>query len=221
MIPLKDNIPSQKKPITTILLIVINVAIYIYQLSLGRAADSFILYFGMIPYNILSGHRLYTLISSMFIHGGFWHILGNMLYLWIFGDNVEDAFGHFWFLLMYLISGLSGSAVHILTTFNSKIPTIGASGAISGVLGAYFILYPKAQILALVPLFFFIRFMALPAFLFLAFWFLSQIFYGAGSFGVGTGVAWFAHIGGFIAGVLLALLVRKRIRRRRLWYEIY
>jgi len=220
MIPIKDDIPSQKKPITTIILIFLNVLVFIYQLSLGREVNTFIYYFGMIPRDILLGHNLYTLISSMFVHGGFWHILGNMLYLWIFGDNVEDAFGHIGFLIMYLISGLAGSAIHILTALCSKVPTIGASGAISGVLGAYFILYPRAQVLALVPIFFFLRFMALPAFLFLGFWFILQLLYGAGSIGGGAGVAFFAHIGGFIAGALLALLVRNRIRRR-IRYEIY
>lgn len=221
MIPLKDDIPSQKRPIVTVTLIAVNVLVFIYQLSLGREMNTFIYFFGMIPRDILLGHNLYTLFSSMFIHGGFWHILGNMLYLWIFGDNVEDAFGHIGFLIMYLISGLAGSAIHILTSLGSKIPTIGASGAISGVLGAYFILYPRAQVLALVPVFFFIRFMALPAFLFLGFWFILQLLYGAGSLGVGTGVAWFAHIGGFVAGALLAFMVRNRIRRRRIHYEIY
>jgi membrane associated rhomboid family serine protease len=219
VIPLRDDIHSQKRPITTIALIVLNVTVFIYQLSLGKEGNAFIFTFGMIPRDIVTGHNLYTLFSSMFVHGGFFHIIGNMLYLWIFGDNVEDAFGHIGFLIMYLISGLAGSGIHILTAMSSKIPTIGASGAISGVLGAYFILYPRAQVLALIPIFFFIRIMALPAFIFLGFWFLLQLLYG--SAGGGSGVAFFAHVGGFVAGVLLGLLVRNRIRQRRIRYEIY
>jgi membrane associated rhomboid family serine protease len=221
MIPLKDDIHSQKRPIITITLIVLNVVVFIYQMSLGREVNAFIFQFGMIPRDVVAGHNLYTLFSSMFVHGGFLHILGNMLYLWIFGDNVEDAFGHFGFLVMYLFSGLAGSAVHILTAISSKVPTIGASGAISGVLGAYLILYPRAKVLALVPIFFFIRFMALPAFIFLGFWFLLQLLYGVGSLGGGAGVAFFAHVGGFVAGILLGLLVRNRIRRSRVRYEVY
>jgi len=219
MIPLKDDIHSQKRPIITIILIALNVAVFIYQMSLGREVNAFIFQFGMIPRDIVAGHNLYTLFSSMFVHGGFLHILGNMLFLWIFGDNVEDAFGHFGYLLMYIASGLAGSGVQILTAINSKIPTIGASGAISGVLGAYFILYPRAKVLALVPIFFFIRIMNLPAYIFLGFWFLLQLLYG--SAGGGSGVAFFAHVGGFVAGVLMAFLVRNRIRRRQVRYEVY
>ena len=219
MIPLKDDIHSQKRPIITITLIVFNVAVFIYQMSLGREVNAFIFQFGMIPRDIVAGHNLYTLFSSMFVHGGFLHILGNMLFLWIFGDNVEDAFGHFGYLLMYLVSGLAGAGVQILTAINSKIPTIGASGAISGVLGAYFILYPRAKVLALVPIFFFIRIMNLPAYIFLGFWFLLQLL--CGSAGGGSGVAFFAHVGGFVAGVLMAFLVRNRIRRRQIRYEVY
>ena len=219
MIPLKDDIHSQKRPIITITLIALNVAVFIYQMSLGREVNAFIFKFGMIPSDIVAGHNLYTLFSSMFVHGGFLHIIGNMLFLWIFGDNVEDAFGHFGYLLMYIVSGLAGAGVQILTAINSKIPTIGASGAISGVLGAYFILYPRAKVLALVPIFFFIRIMNLPAFIFLGFWFLLQLLYG--SAGGGSGVAFFAHVGGFVAGVLMAFLVRNRIRRRQIRYEVY
>lgn len=221
MIPIKDNIPSQKRPFVTIAFIAINVVVFFYEISLGRNINTFIFQFGMIPKNIVAGQNLHTLFTSMFLHGGFWHILGNMLYLYIFGDNVEDAFGHFGFLIMYLVSGLVGSVAHILTAVGSEIPTIGASGAVSGVLGAYFVLYPRAQVLALVPIFFFIRFMALPAFIFLGFWFLLQLLYGAGSMGGGAGVAFFAHIGGFVVGVLLGLLVKSRVRRRGVRYEIH
>ena len=220
MIPIKDNIPSRKRPFITIAFIVINVVVFIYEMSLGRDVNTFISHFGMIPRNIVAGQGIHTLFTSMFLHGGFWHILGNMLYLWIFGDNVEDAFGHFGFLAMYLVTGLAGSAAHILTAVGSKVPTIGASGAVSGILGAYFILYPRAQVLALVPIFFFIRFMALPAFIFLGFWFFLQLLYGASSMGGGAGVAFFAHIGGFVVGVLLGLLVKNRIRRQGVRYEV-
>jgi membrane associated rhomboid family serine protease len=148
----------------------------------------------------------------MFLHGGFDHILGNMLYLWIFGDNVEDVFGHFWFIVMYFLAGLCGSLLHILLAQDSSVPMIGASGAISGVLGAYLVLFPDARILALVPFGFFLRLLYLPAYLFLGFWILLQFIYGFASLpGVsGGGIAFFAHIGGFLMGVLWGILFRGR-----------
>jgi membrane associated rhomboid family serine protease len=152
----------------------------------------------------------------MFIHGGLLHIGGNMLFLWVFGDNVEDALGKIRYFLFYLLCGLAGGLLHILIGINSKIPAVGASGAISGILGGYVILFPRARILALVPLFYFIRIMYLPAFAFIGIWFFYQLLYAASSHG--GGVAWFAHIGGFLAGVFLVLIFRKGRRRSWDWF---
>jgi len=219
MLPLRDDIPSSKKPLITYTLVAINVLVFIYQMSLGSGVRDFIFSYGVIPVNILGGSDWYTLLTSMFMHGGFWHILGNMLYLWIFGDNVEDALGKFWFIVMYLLAGIVGSVAHILVSPNSAIPTIGASGAVSGVLGCYLVLYPRAKVLALVPIIFFIRFMMLPAYIFLGFWIFLQMIYGFGSFGGGTGVAYFAHIGGFVVGIIFGLLFKKK--QKKFSYEIF
>jgi len=154
------------------------------------------------------------------MHGGFAHIFGNMLYLWIFGDNVEDSMGHFRFLIFYLLCGILASLAHVLSSMGSQIPTIGASGAIAGVLGAYLVLYPRASILTLVPFGYFMRMIRLPALLILVFWFVLQLFYGMlslpGARATG-GVAWFAHIGGFLSGLLLIRIFRSRGRRRIEW----
>jgi membrane associated rhomboid family serine protease len=160
-----------------------------------------------------------TLLTSMFIHGGFLHLLGNMLYLWIFGNNIEDLLGPIRFVLFYVVCGLAAAATHILSNPGSVIPTVGASGAVAGVLGAYLIAHPRARVMTLVFLGFFIRVMLLPASLLLVFWFLIQLFSGVASISTGvhgSGVAWFAHIGGFIAGVLLVkLMARNRLRWMR------
>lgn len=224
MIPLKDDIPSTKRPVVMITFIIINAVVYFYEITLEKNnLQYFLISYGAIPKLILSGQNLYTLITSMFLHGGFWHILGNMVYLWVFGDNIENAFGHIRFFFFYLFSGLMGSLLHILTSTTSQIPMVGASGAISGILGAYFILYPNARILTLVPIFYFIRVLFLPAYLFLGFWILLQFFSGFASLPLkdGGGVAWFAHIGGFLTGVIFALFIRKRIKKRRIFYDIY
>jgi membrane associated rhomboid family serine protease len=219
MLPLRDDVHSIRRPVITYILIAINVAVFIYEMSLGKGLRDFFISYGAIPQNILAGNGLYTLFTSMFIHGDFWHILGNMLYLWIFGDNVEDALGKFWFVVMYLLSGLLGSFAHILVSQSSAIPTIGASGAVSGVLGCYIILYPKAKVLALIPLGFFIRFMMLPAYIFLGFWIFLQILFSLGSTGGGGGVAYFAHIGGFAVGIVFGLMFKRR--QQRFSYQVY
>ncbi len=181
--------------------------------------DYFILQYALIPAEFMHGIDLpppipfpiwITLITSMFIHGGLWHILGNMLFLWIFGDNVEDAMGHGKYLLFYLTCGAVAAFAQMAVSPNSPVPQIGASGAISGVLGAYLMLFPYARILTLIPIFFFIRLVAIPAMFFLGFWFVLQVISGAGALGSNGGVAWFAHIGGFIAGALLVFLFRHR-----------
>ena len=223
MIPLRDDIRSEKRPFVTWGLMAACVGVFIYQtLSEYRdpkAGDLIVSTYGMIPSQIVSGHHLWTLLTSMFLHGGFFHIIGNMLYLWIFGDNVEDAFGHFWFFVVYLLTGVVGSLLQIMLMPSSTIATIGASGAISGVMGAYFVLFPRARVLTLIPIFFFIRLIYLPAPLLLGFWILFQILSGCSSVpGTGGGVAYFAHIGGFVSGIILGLVVRNRVRRP--WYEI-
>lgn len=203
-------------------LIVINVAVFIYEFSLGHRVQGFIAQNGLIPASITSGgdladipFRPQALITSLFLHGGWFHVGGNMLYLWIFGDNVEDRLGRFRFLFFYLMCGVAASFAHILANPASTVPTIGASGAIAGVLGAYFLLYPRSRVLTLVPLGFYLQVIQLPAFLFLGFWFLMQFIVGAvslGASGGGGGVAWWAHVGGFVAGAGLQFVLRKRER---------
>jgi membrane associated rhomboid family serine protease len=161
-----------------------------------------------------------TLISHMFLHGSLWHILGNLLYLWIFGDNVEDALGHVKFLVFYLLCGAIAAFAQIAIAPNSGTPLIGASGAIAGVLGAYLMLFPHSRVLTLIPIFFFLRLTAIPAVVLLGLWFLFQVISGAGSIGASAGVAWFAHIGGFIAGLLLVFLFRRRGVPVVLWQMI-
>jgi membrane associated rhomboid family serine protease len=226
MIPLRDNIPSRKFPIINILLIVLNFIVFFYELSLGDGAEGLIFQYGIIPATLVKSivnintSNISSLIlpffSAIFLHGGWYHILSNMLYLWIFGDNVEDRMGHFKYLIFYLICGFTSSIVHILTNISSSIPTIGASGAISGVLGAYFIIFPKARVMTILPFGFFLQIAAVPAFLFLGFWFISQTLNGVASLAVKTymtgGVAWWAHIGGFITGIIIGRRYRRQYR---------
>ena len=223
MIPLRDDIRSEKRPWVNWGLMAACVGVFVYQTLTEykdpKAGDVLVQTYGMIPQDIVSGRHLWTLITSMFLHGGFFHIIGNLLYLWIFGDNVEDAFGHFWYLVVYLFTGIAGSLLQIIILPHSPIPTIGASGAISGIMGAYFVLFPRARVLTLIPIFFFIRLIYLPAPLLLGFWILFQVLSGCSSApGTGGGVAYFAHIGGFASGIILGLIVRNRVRRP--WYEI-
>ena len=226
MIPLRDDNPTTIKPVVTVALIVVNAMVFMYQLSLEpKQGELFVYEFGAIPAVIFGSGNLppeveaipetippvLTIFTSMFLHGGFMHLIGNMLYLWIFGNNIEDAMGHARFIVFYVVTGVAASFAHALTNLDSTVPTIGASGAISGVLGAYLLLYPRAQVLVLVPLGFFTRVMYIPAFIVLGMWFLLQLFAGASSIGqVGGGVAWWAHIGGFVAGMALVGLFKKR-----------
>lgn len=217
MFPLKDVNPSRTFPLITILIIATNVAVFLYQVSLSRAAQAFVFAYGATPVDITTSvragfknlHPLLTLITSQFLHGGFFHILGNMWFLWIFGDNVEDAMGKIKFLFFYLFCGVAAALTHIYFSPDSNIPMIGASGAIAGVLGSYFLLYPRARVLTLVFLFPFIYdVIALPALIYLGIWFLLQTLYAP----FGGAVAWFAHIGGFVCGLLLTIFL---VRRRR------
>jgi len=213
MIPLKDNIPSLRAPVVTIGIIVINVLVYLNQLTLPpHAAARFVYLYGLIPIEISSGDLLVphpvplyaTLFTSMFVHGGLFHLAGNMLYLWIFGDNVEDRMGRLRFVIFYLLSGLAAVAAQVLSDPDSKIPMVGASGAISGVLGAYLLLFPHARVMTLIFLGWFIRLVEIPALIVLGFWFVVQVLNGVLTMGLRVGgVAWFAHIGGFVAGLVL------------------
>jgi membrane associated rhomboid family serine protease len=225
MIPLRDAIPAQSFPAVTVLLITLNVLAFLYELSLGKALDVFIMQYGAVPLRfILAGRmdevstveRFLPIFTSMFLHGGWLHLGGNMLYLWIFGDNVEDRLGHLRFLTFYLACGLAAALTQIYINPTSKIPMVGASGAVAGVLGAYLVLFPHARVLALIPIVFFFQIVELPALLFLGFWFLMQFLNGAISITAANyatgGVAWWAHIGGFASGVALAYLFPKRKR---------
>ena len=225
MIPLRDNNPRRTVPFITVLLIVINVAMFFWELSLGRLASGEIASVAFVPSRFwVTGHYqfdLFTILISMFLHGGWLHLLGNMLYLWIFGDNVEDALGHFRYLIFYLLCGALATFSHAFISPSSSIPAIGASGAIAGVLGAYLILYPHARVLTLIPLGFFMFLREIPAVFILGFWFVIQFFTGVLSIGVrtedqGGGVAYFAHIGGFLAGIVLVTLLGGKRRPQRL-----
>src|SRR5258705_12168895 len=199
MIPLRDIIPSRTTPIVTISLIVANVLVFLYELTLGRAVNDFTLYFGLVP----AAFSWVAVFTSMFVHGGLFHVGGNMLYLWIFGDNVEDRMGHGRFLVFYLLCGTAAALAQTITAPDSVVPMVGASGAIAGVMGAYFVLYPKSRIVTLIPLFFFFQIIEVPAIYFLGFWFLMQFLSGVVSIGNAAtgGVAGWAHVAGFFAGL--------------------
>ena len=195
---------------------------------MGEGFQSGLVKWGTIPFEVIHGQELtpelsfsipLSLFSSMFLHGGFFHLAGNMLYLWIFGDNVEDQLGHVKFFVFYVLCGLAASLLHILSAPNSQVPMVGASGAIAGVLGAYMIRFPKARILTLIFFGFFIRVVRIPALFVLGFWFILQLFYALPSIGsTSGGVAWFAHIGGFLAGIVLFKLLAV-FSKKRYYYE--
>jgi len=227
MIPLKDTIPSERYPITTIFLIMANIGVFFYEISLGRQLPELVKFAGVVPsrffnpqLNVSPGFlgRYFPIFTSLFLHGGWVHLLGNMLYLWIFADNIEGRLGHLRFLTFYLLCGLGASLAHIFANPTSSVPSIGASGAIAGILGAYFILYPKSRIITLVPIFFFFQIIELPAFIFLGVWFLMQFFNGVLTLGSGTmqagGIAWWAHIGGFLSGIFFIILLKGKKSRR-------
>lgn len=222
MFPIKDENPTERRPILTYALIAVNSAIFVGTLLAG-IFERTILDFGMRPAEVLAGQRLHTLFTSIFLHGGILHILFNMWYLWIFGDNIEDVIGRGKFLLFYFGAGLAASFAHALSDPSSTIPTIGASGAISGVLGAYAVLYPRARVHTAVVAFYLVHFVMIPAALMIGFWFVLQVLSASLTWmtGVSTGVAYWAHIGGFLAGVLLILPVWAKLRRRRRGRYVY
>jgi membrane associated rhomboid family serine protease len=233
MIPLRDDVPSRTIPLVNYTLIAINVVAFVLELGMGPGLEGFFREASVIPALYTgSDHRLQLVevvttslrpelaervLYSMFLHGGFLHILGNMLYLWIFGDNVEDRMGHLRYLVFYLLCGWSAAYAHIWADPASRLPSIGASGAIAGVLGAYLVLFPRARVVTLIPLGFFTEIVRIPAFFVLAFWFLQQFVAGALSLSAHTaqtsGVAWWAHIGGFTTGLLLVGLFQRQRRR--------
>ena len=210
MIPLRDVIPSRTVPFVTVSIIVLNAAAWILEISMTpRELSQFLKVYGVVP----AAFDPITLLTSMFLHGGWSHVIGNMWYLWIFGDNVEDAFGHGRFIVFYLLCGMTAAFGQIIMEPTSLLPTIGASGAIAGVMGAYFVLYPRSRVLTLIPIFLF-DIVELPAIFLLGFWFLMQLV-NAGAVAVtagtgGGGVAFAAHVAGFLVGVVGVFVFRKR-----------
>lgn len=225
MIPIGDELPSRRVPLVTGGLIAVNVVVFFLELSLGQDVDRFFMMWGAVPAFITNpAHYPWaslTLLTSMFLHGGWMHLLGNMLYLWIFGDNVEDALGRLGYLLFYLAAGVMAGLAQVMVAPSSTVPGVGASGAIAGVLAVYLVLYPIAPVRVLVPGFYMMRIVRLPALLVLGFWFVIQLFNGALSLGAATmatgGVAWFAHIGGFLTGLVVGLGARAFGARRTHW----
>jgi len=219
MLPLRDDLPTRRFPVATVALIAVNVVVFVVELLLqaGGSLDEFFMHWGVIPYEVtrnFGAHALATLLTSTFLHGGFMHIAGNMLYLWIFGNNVEDTMGRFKFVLFYLLCGVLSGLAQVAANTTSEVPAIGASGAIAGVLGAYLVLFPRARVATLVFLGIFARIANLPAVVVLGFWFVLQLLNGvlAVSTFESGGVAWFAHIGGFVAGLILVWLFARRRR---------
>ena len=237
MLPLKDDLVSRSAPVMTVSIVTLNVLVFLYQTSLQlgislevdnpphalETAQAFVLEFGLIPCRLMDlcafpedqPAPLFTIFSSMFLHAGFLHVGGNMLYLWIFGKNAEDTLGHTRFTLFYLLSGVVAALTQVLASPASEVPMIGASGAVSGVLGAYLILFPQARVLTLVIFGFFWRLVSIPAVVVLGFWIVLQVLNGLRSFGEAGSVAWFAHIGGFFAGMFLLIVMRPRTLIRR------
>jgi hypothetical protein len=207
MIPLRDTIPSARVPVVNYTIIALNVLVFLYELSLGRHVEAFILAYGLVPRDF----TFPSLVTSMFIHGGWLHLLGNMLYLYIFGDNVEDRLGHGRYAAFYLLCGMAAGAAQAVTNPSSGMPMVGASGAIAGVSGAYFLFFPSARVLTLVPIFLFLQVIEVPAVFFLLIWFIWQVVSGVATIGAKTGgVAFFAHVGGFIAGMIFGPVMRVR-----------
>ncbi len=231
MIPLRDTVRSRSFPIVNLGIIALNTLVFLFELSLSpRLLERFITVFGLVPARLHLGNPwllldnplpLMTLFTHMFLHGGWVHFISNMWILYIFGDNVEDRMGSVRYLLFYILGGLTSGLLQAGVSPASRIPAIGASGAIAAVLGAYFVLYPNGRVITLVPAFFFPWFVEIPSVVYLGFWFISQLFSGLAALGVSSGnvggVAWWAHIGGFLFGVFLhRFFVR---RRRPIYYD--
>lgn len=218
MIPIRDQIPTRRVPVVNYTLIAVNILVYLFMLLSGSSQESWAYQFAMVPSDFIDGvdaGDILTIFTSMFMHGGLAHIAGNMLYLWIFGDNVEDSMGPARYLTFYLVGGIVASLTHLLTNLGSQVPTVGASGAIAAVLGAYLVLFPQSRIVTVIPLGFFMRLTVVPASIVLGLWFILQLFSGVLSLGgpdVG-GVAFWAHVGGFVVGVVMAKLFASKRRQ--------
>ena len=222
VIPLRDVIPSRTTPFVTIGLIVVNTLVFVRQLTLDDSAvEEFFLYFGLVP----AAFSWVAVLTSMFVHGGFTHFGFNMLFLWIFGDNVEDRMGHGRFLVFYLLCGAAAALAQTATDPDSIVAMVGASGAIAGVMGAYIVLYPHSRIVTVIPIVFYLHVMEVPAFVFLGLWFVLQFVSGIGSLAAATGgepaggIAFWAHIAGFVAGVSGVLVFRRPERQRVEWWN--
>jgi membrane associated rhomboid family serine protease len=231
MIPIRDDAPRYSVPYVTYFLVALNVLIFLFEVYLGqinpRARLQFLNQFGVVPALVtgaVPGYAaegpvmsLLSIVTSMFLHGGWLHLIANMWVLWIFGDNIEDYLGHFKYLIFYLVSGIAASALHIGFNPDSRIASVGASGAIAGVMGAYFLLFPSARVLTLVPIIFFFTFIWLPAWIVLGYWFIAQFLSGAAT-SISTtqqtgGIAFWAHVGGFVAGIIMIKLFPKQRAR--------
>jgi membrane associated rhomboid family serine protease len=233
MIPIRDDQPRFSTPYITYFLVALNTLVFVYELAVGaqsrEALNAMIYEFGIVPDHIgaaLTGEAHFSfaaaflpILTSMFLHGSWLHIIGNMWVLWIFGDNIEDYLGHFPYLIFYLLCGFAAAITHIVLNAGSDVPTVGASGAIAGVMGGYFLLYPKSRVLTLVPLIVFFTFWWLPAWIVLGYWFLLQFFSGTTSIAYSSpssgGVAFWAHVGGFVAGLILIKIMPRRAQRER------
>ena len=223
MFPLKDDNPTWHKPVMTIALIAANVLVFVYQAAQGPQAQAVVFKFGLIPYELIQGAELtpqlafppsLTVLTSMFLHGGWFHLGGNMLYLWIFGNNVEDVLRPVPFLLFYLMAGVFAALLFVATGPGTQVPLVGASGAVSGVLGAYVVRWPKARIMTLIFLGWFVRIVWIPAVVVLGLWFIMQLFFSLPSIGQASsgGVAYMAHVGGFLFGIAIAFIFKGRFR---------
>ena len=215
MIPIRDEIKTHRTPLVNYVLILINVAVFLWAYVLNANPEAVYSEFALFPYEIREGLDLgdmRDILTSMFMHAGWFHLLGNMLYLWIFGDNIEDRLGHLNYLLFYLAGGVFAAFAHYFTNPTSVIPTVGASGAIAAVLGAYLVIYPQSRVYTFIPIGFFARLRLVPAVVVLTLWFIMQLFSGVGSLGMGDqgGTAYWAHIGGFVFGLLVGFLFKKR-----------
>jgi len=218
MIPLRDTIQSKSYPVVNTAIIVTNVLVYLIQPAQADRLQQFVITYGLVPvrYSVPGIASQFTLVeqafsflSFMFLHGGFWHLLGNMWILYIFGDNVEELLGPVKYLLFYLLCGFASGLTHLFINWHSQLPTVGASGAIAGVMGAYFLLYPHSKILTFIPIFFIPYFIEIPAFFFLGLWFLLQFLSAAGTPAGGGGIAWWAHIGGFVFGMIFLKIFQR------------
>jgi len=208
VIPLRDTIPSSRVPVVNYTIIAANVAVFLHEATLGPRTEAFLFTYGLVPREFM----VTTLFTSMFVHAGWLHVLGNMLYLYIFGDNVEDRLGHIRYVVFYLLCGAAAGATHALTAVHSGVPVVGASGAIAGVSGAYFLFFPTSRVVTLVPIFLFVQIIEIPAVFFLFMWFVWQVVSGVATLGAASrgGVAVWAHVGGFVAGMIVGPLLRRR-----------